>query len=312
MAQTYGNTYEESDGIRQDLLDVLTKVNKNATPLVNLLDTTKATNTTHIWPFIQVVPTVTGYGAAGTPTQNAQVEGALITMAAAAAYTNYSNYSQISYIPFNISETQQHVIYAGVPNILEDQAEVAMKRLGQDFENALVNGVASAGSATAARQMDGMGAWCGKGVAQQDTGSKATFATTVGNQVLEGLLQKIYVASSDHADFVLINPANKTAIDGWTANVTKYQEADKYLLSAFINVYESSFGVPGGIKLIIDNFINTDTFYAGKLETFKIAYLRKPVGKKLATLSDGMNFYTVLEASLEQLNPVSCGVLTIS
>ena len=312
MGQTYGNIYEQADGIRQDLLDVLTKVNKNSTPLVNLLEVSKATNTTHIWPFIQVSPSVTGYGSTGTATQNAQIEGATITMAAAIPYVNYSNYTQISYIPFNISETQQAVVYAGVPNILEDQAEVAMKRLGQDFENALMNGVASAGSATAARQMNGVGSWAALGVASQSTGSATTFATTTGNAVLEDLLQKIYTKSSDHADFVLVNPANKSSIDGWTAGVTKYQEADKYLLSAFINVYESSFGVPGGIKLIIDNFINQNVFYAGKLETFKIAYLRKPVGKKLATLSDGMNFYTVLEATIEQLNPVSCGSLTIS
>ncbi len=310
MAQNYGNTYDDSGAIREDLLDILTKVNKNATPLVNLLEDEKATNTTHIWPSVIVSPSVTGYGSTGIPTQNAQVEGATITMQGATPYTNNSNYTQISYIPFNISETQQYVVYAGVPNILEDQAEIAMKRLGQDFENALMNGTASAGSSTTARQMNGMGAFCAAG--QTYAGSAATFATTTGNSVLEQLLQKIYTASTDHADFVLVNPANKTQIDGWTANVTRYQEADKYMLSAFINVYQSSFGVPGGIKLIIDNFINQNTFNAGKLEDFHIAFLRRPVGKKLATLSDGMNFYTVLEATLELRNPVAAGQLTIS
>ena len=319
MSQTYGNTYDaggsavsSSGGMREDLSDILTKVNLAETPMVNLLDETEADNPVHNWPTLLVKPSVTGYGASSTPTQNAQVEGAFITMAAATPYVVYNNYTQISWIPFSISETMKNVRFAGVNNIEEDQAEVAVSRLGMDTENAYLNGVASAGSSTTARQMNGIGAWCGTAQAIQKTGSAATFATTTGNLVLETLLQGIYTNSTDRADFVLVNPTNQSAINSWTANVTKYQEADKYLLSAFISVYQSSFGKTGGVKLIMDLFMNVNTFYAGKLENFKKSYLRKPYGKKLATTGDATNRYVVLESTIEQHNPYSCGSLVIS
>lgn len=309
MPQIYGNVYDDSGGIRQDLIDVLTKITKNKAPLLQLMEPTKATSTTHLWPFIQIQPTVTGYGAA-SPTQNAQVEGATITMAGAQPYTNESNYTQIAYVPFNISRTQMRVVYAGVPNIVEDQMEVAIKRLGQDCENAFVNGIASAGTSTSARQMNGLSAWAAANINQ--TGSLATLATTTGNLILETLLQAIYAQIQDKSDFVLCNSADKTSIDQWTARVTRYQSAEDYAISGFINVYESSFGAPGGLRIIIDQFVPAHTLIVGEIESLKAAWLDEPQSKELATIADGQNYYSVLEASLEVRDPLAVGQVVCS
>ena len=309
MSELYGTTYNQSGGIRQDLVDVLTKVVKNKAPLLQLMESAKATNTTHLWPYIQVVPTVTGYGGAA-PTQNAQVEGATITMASAAAYTNESNYTQILYVPFNISRTQMRVVYAGVPNIVEDQMEVANLRLGQDIENAYVNGVASAGAEGSARQMNGLAVWAAANVNQ--TGSLTTLATATGNSILETLLQAIYAQSQDTSDFVLCNSADKMSIDGWTGRVTRYQSAEDYAIAGFINVYESSFGAPGGLRIIVDQMVPSHTIIAGELSSLKQAYLDEPQSKELATIADGQNYYSVAETTLEVRNPVSVGCVVCS
>lgn len=291
-----GESYTQSGGIRQDLVDVLTKVNKHKTPMVNMLKKGTAKNRVHTWIYTQVN---------GTGSTNARIEGAAVTTNAPQSFTEYSNYTQIIGQPFNVSRTETKVNYAGVKNYIATQKEIALAKVGMDTEYSALNGTGHSGGAGTAREMRGMAYYVSANTA---TVAATALSSTSGTTQFEAVLQGIFDAGAI-ADFALVNSANKLAIDKWTANTTKFTDAAKAKLASFISVYESSMG---RIDLIIDTQMSTASIYVGQMDKLVLAYLDTPHTEDLAKTTDGYSFDMVCEVTLEVLDPNSVGELQLS
>lgn len=133
-------------GNREDLINVVTRVAVEETPLLSSISKTKATGVKHEW----VTETL------DTPAFNAQVEGSDATFPVITPRSRLDNQCQIVRKTGLISRTQEAVMKAGVSSEYAHQLEKATKEMARDMERALWQGAKSVGSASVARTSEGI------------------------------------------------------------------------------------------------------------------------------------------------------------
>jgi len=137
-------------GNREDLIDVVTRVAVEETPLLSSIGKTKATGTLHEF----MTETL------DTPARNAVIEGSAFAFGTLSTRTRLGNYCQISRKTGSISDTQEAVMKAGVSSEFSHQVEKATKELARDMERSHWQGTKIAGaSATTARGEGGVFYW---------------------------------------------------------------------------------------------------------------------------------------------------------
>lgn len=147
MATNAQNTFN-AKGIREDLEDVVYRIDPDKTPfLSNLTTDVVGTATKHEWQ-------TQGLTA---PARNSQLEGDVITVQAVKNRARIANYMNISYKSFGVTGTNRAVNIAGVQDEYDEQRLLKALELKRDMEVTLLSPVAyQAGGTTTARICAGL------------------------------------------------------------------------------------------------------------------------------------------------------------
>lgn len=141
------NTYQ-AIGIREDLEDVVYRIDPDKTPfLSNLTTDTIGTATKYEWQ-------TQGLTA---PAYNAQLEGNNITIGQAKNRARIANYMNISFKSYGVTGTERAVTVAGVQDEYDEQRLLKALELKRDMEVTLLQPIAyNSGGTTTARVCAGL------------------------------------------------------------------------------------------------------------------------------------------------------------
>jgi hypothetical protein len=146
------NTFDTYDaiGIREDLSDIIYNISPTDTPFMTTAKKEQAENILFEWQT----------DALATAANNKQIDGDDATGTALVATVRLPGRTQISRKVIIISGTEEAVTKAGRKSELAYQIAKAGKEIKRDMEFALTqNTTADTGSATVARQTDGLEGW---------------------------------------------------------------------------------------------------------------------------------------------------------
>lgn len=293
-------TYNATAGAREDVLDLITQVDPEETPFLSRIGVGQAANRYHEW----VQDTL----ESGTATGGASVEGADAVQRALDARTRLYNWSQITTYVFGISGTQEATSQYGLESEYSYQLEKAMKVVKIMQEQILLNSTSSTG---------GMGTVCATGgralrglidciTTNVQTGSGTSCALT--ETLFNNLLQTIFENGNGRPDVAFANGFQKRRISAFSSNNTRFiNMQDQKTLRNTITAYESDFGT---INVVLDRWMPKSVVPVLQMDTFKVAYLRKPFVQQLGITGDSKNAQIITEYTLEYLNQGSSGKLS--
>jgi hypothetical protein len=306
-------------GLKQSLLNIMTVINEVATPLVSNLKTSQAIQPVHQWTsFRNQIPT--SVNAVSAPRGGLVLPAGISSNASTMTGTVPStNNTQIISTSFALTNTAIASHYAGVADLINFFKTQTLKYVSNGLELSICQGVLGTGDGTTTGvgpQMQGLIGWAAAAAGYSgytQAAAKATFDTSVGEDSLKQMLQAQW-SKGIHSDFMYMSPLNKGKVDKWTSNVVKNlylenKEQGGITLPAFISVYQSSFGV---LRLYFGTAMPDTNVVCGVMDELAIAYLtdRLPKVIPLGVQYDGFGFLTVLEATLEDRDPVSvCGLV---
>lgn len=237
---TYGVTTN-----REDLADVVYRIEPADTPFMSAVPRVSATAVLHEW-------STQALGAINTT--NAALEGDDFARAAATAPARRQNYCQISKKNATVTGTQRATNPAGIDDMKAYQMSLKSLELKRDMEAILLGNTGqNAGGATVARTLRSFNAWLSGNALRGTGGADATAATatatdsTTGNlrTFTEALLQSAILAAyqdGGEPSLVLVGPRNKQIFSTFTGRTTSQQivSADRILGAA--SIYASDFG----------------------------------------------------------------------
>lgn len=295
MGATTG-TYQTyaSEGIREDLIDVITNIDPVDTYCLNSFGTARAKQTYHEWQ-TDVLE------AAGA---NAYIEGDEATAAAITATTRAGNYCQILRKVFIISDTQEAVDKAGRKSEIAYQTQKKLKELARDIEYAFVLNTASAsGASGTARTLKGLCGWI------SDNASSASATTVqITETALNDNLQLVW-ADGGKPSTVLCGAWIKRKISAFTTNTRDISAEAKKLVAA-VDIYKSDFGT---ITIRLHHQLNTSSpgtvIILGEMDLWKKAWLRPIKREEIARIGSAKRFMIEAEVTLESRQEKGSGRL---
>jgi hypothetical protein len=285
-------------GAREDVLDLITQVDPEETPLLSRLGVSKAGGRYHEW--------LNDTLESGTGTGNSAVEGAAASLRRVDKRSRSGNICQISTYTFGISGTQEAIAQYGLDSEYSYQLEKAMKILKIMQEQTLMFSTYAHDvpsdylTASAARTMRGVLAAITTNVT---TGSACSCALT--ETAFNNLLQDIFTNGNGRPDTAFVNGFQKRRISSFSSNNVRYinMQNEKTLRNT-ITAYESDFGT---INVVLDRWAPKDSFPVMAMEDWKIAYLRKPFVQQLGITGDSKEAQILVEYTLEHLNEGNSG-----
>lgn len=296
-------SYTNSAGLRQDLLNQIKLVQETMTPLVSKLKTAVAKARNHEWISDRVSADTTPDGA---------VEGATFSATDADAFTSSVNYCQIIREDFAISGTMEASDYAGITSFVAYQKQKNLKKIGVRLEGSIINGTGNSGASGTARIMKGFAAWstAASHYSTANTVALTALGSSTGENMVLSVLEAMYKLGVE-SNFLYCSPAAKRQIDKWSTAVTKYVDMNqsKGVMPTRIAVYESSFGV---LELMYTPSAVDTALYVGDMDALRIAYLRKPFSEVQGKNGDAYPVMVLLEGTLEVLDPQSIGKVILS
>jgi len=286
--QTYNATTNH-----EDLTDVLTKIGQMDTPVFSGIKKVSASNTYHEWSTYD-------YAAVAT---NAQVEGATYSYGTLTAPTRVGNYTQIFRKLFQVSNTQEAVSPAGMEDEYAFRVEVALKEIGKDIENALINGTANSGASATGRRLKGIDAFITNNIV---TGAGATATGAALTEAgLNELLQDIYT-DGGKPDWLLCSYRQQRAIAELASADRVYNDGNTEFTSK-VTIYQSPFGM---LRVDGDSQVTSSTIYALSKDMWAVAQLR-PVNKiDTPETADAKNGVVHGELTLEARSDKNNGKMT--
>lgn len=281
-------TYDDSSR-REDLLSILRDVSPvSDNYLVTNLAESTAQGTFHEWPVRNI---------ARSTADNSVAEGADASEPTGDAPTRSTNITAIFSRAVKVSGTEDVVSRALPGSAMDDEKKIKLMRLKSDMEWAILNGVKASGASGTARTLAGVNSVISTNLTARASG------TSMSVTELEDLLQLSWnaVGSGFVADIVLCPMGIKRKIATFTTNVTRNtNQTDK--LYNNVGVYESSSGT---VKIIphkdVINATGSTHVYALREEMFRMAFLRRPFYKKLASHGDYEMGAYYAELTLESL-----------
>ena len=316
------NTFQvyTQKNIREDLINAIYNVDPFKTPLLNMAKKDSAKQTNHEWDTDSL---------AAQNLNNAAVEGDDPTAQNLTPTARMGNYTQISTKTVQISGTTQAVVAAGGSNKMGYQLLKKSKELKRDMEGILTyNNAKNAGSSSTARIMAGLPCWLQQNVVFQTGGAPsganpglAANGWTDGSQtrvynsvkvavteaMVKNMLQKVYTASGDCPEYMLVSPTNKQNISAFSGPGTRFIEVEDKTLRTVVDVYESDFG---DVKIIPDIFLaNTGDIFAINPNYVRVAYLRPFQTIPLAKTGDSDKKELLVEYTLQMGNEHAHGAI---
>lgn len=270
---------------REDLIDVVTNVSPNETPLLSMLSRGKdATQTLHEYP-------VDTYASAA---DNAAVEGKDHAAVDHTAPTRGNNVTQIFEDSITVSGTE--AVVDGVVNALEYQVEKNFTEHAKDIELALMAGSRASGSSGVARRMTG--------IINALTTNATTMASasTLTETTYNDIMELVYGSTDQLPDMVFVGSKLKRAISGFEGassgaitipadQITRYNKVD---------FYEGDFGRQRiMLHRDVPNAASGRSLVAINSNYHKLSYLRPTSLDPIAKTGDSEKRQLITEMTVE-------------
>jgi Family of unknown function (DUF5309) len=310
MHAVAANALETYDSItiREDLSDAENMISPTETPFMSkIAGSNTATNKYHEWPLLELT-------AVDSSNRVAEGEDAPAVDAPDLAFRR-GNYTQISDKVVKVSDTSQRVDGAANIEKMSKQIAYKLKELKRDKESMLTTSVAAvpgvavgntvrvaAGFVTFIKTNRQMGA---TGTAPTLSGTNNGYPNAVGGagtatalteDQLNTAIQASWNAGGD-PKYALVSPTNKRLISKtFTANSTKYKDADDKKLISAVDFYESDFGT---IQIVPSRFMRSTDVLIIDPEFVKISVLQPTRQMDLARTGHTENKLIQSEYTLE-------------
>ena len=307
-------TYE-AIGNREDLADIIYRVDPTDTPFMTGIEKAKATAVKHEWQ-TQALATA--------QTTNAQLEGDDVSSDAVTVTVRLSNIAQISRKVPQVSGTQQAVDHAGRGNEMAYQEMLKGLELKRDMEGSLIASTSgsNSGSDTTVRRCGSILAWMrtntnsstGATTGVDPTGNDGSGVRTNGTQraftevQLKNTLQSIWV-SGGKPECLMTGSFNKQVFSTFTGRASPIEQAATKKITAGVDAYESDFGV---LKVIPNRFSRQRDVWALQMDLWAVAFVsgRRMVSVPIAQTGDSVRRLILSEYTLESRNEKASGLVT--
>jgi hypothetical protein len=296
-------------GNREDLSDMIYRIDPTDTPFMSGAEKDKATAVNHEWQTQALAPAAA----------NAQLEGDDPTSGATTPTVRLGNVCQISYKVAQVSGTAQAVDHAGRDNELAYQEMLKGLELKRDMELNLVgtNQAKNTGSTTVARTFASVVSWIksntdfaagGANPAAADgTGVRTDAGTLIPftENRLKTVLGSIWTNGGKPSK-IMTGQFNKQVFSTFTGRASPIEEAKSKKIVASVDAYDSDFGE---LKVVANRFQRARDVLILEDEKWAVAYLngRKLVSLALAKTGDSDKRQILSEYTLEARNEKSSG-----
>jgi hypothetical protein len=299
-------TYE-AIGNREDLSDMIYRIDPTDTPFMTGAEREKATAVNHEWQT---------QALAAVDTANAVLEGDDAVTDAATPTVRLGNICQISDKVARVSGTQQAVDHAGRDNELAYQEMLKGLELKRDMESILVgtNQAKVTGADATPRKTASILSWIKTNTSKAGSDPSAADGTgtrTDGTQrafteaQLKAVLSAIWT-SGGKPDVVYTGAFNKQVFSTFTGRSTPMEQASSKKIVASVDAYESDFGK---LKVVANRFQRSRDVLVLESDKWAVAYLngRKMVSIALAKNGDSDRRQILSEYSLVSRNEKASG-----
>lgn len=299
-------------GNREDLADIIYRIDPTDTPFYSGIERAKATAVNHEWQT---------QALAAASNSNFQLEGDDSVSADTATPTvRLGNIAQIlTKIP-RVTGTQRVVEHAGRDDEMAYQEMLKGLELKRDLETSLIgtNQAKVSGASTTARKLASVLSWIvtntdkgSAGGAADPTAADGTSTRTDGTQraftesSLKSVLNKIWT-SGGKPDVVMTGAFNKQAFSLFTGRGTPIQDQADRKITAAVDTYESDFGK---LKVVPNRFQRSRDVFVLQMDMWAYAPLpgRNMVSFPLAKTGDTDRKQILMECTLEARNEKSSG-----
>lgn len=307
------NTFDSYDakGIREDLANIISRIDPTETPFQSNVGKTSVSNT-YFEHQTQAL--------AAADADNAHIDGDDTAAAAVTGTVRVGGRTQIFKKSFTLSGTLEATDRAGRAKEAGYQALLKGLELRRDKEARFVGNKASVtGNATAARQTAGIQAWLTSNVSRGTSGANGGFssgnvtAATNGDQrtytetLLKAVNQSVYT-SGGKAKMLMMGPAQKTVFSGF-AGLAETRVNDPSGQTSIIggaDKYVSDFGT---LTTTVNLFQDARSALLVDPSKAKIATLRPMKQEKLAKTGDADKYQIVCEEGLMVENEAAHGIV---
>lgn len=288
-------------GNREDLTEIISRIDPTETPVYSMCGKTKATATLHEWQT----------QALASAASNAQAEGDDFSAPAVTPTVRLTNRTQISTKMVVISGSQEAVNSAGRKSEMNYQMALKGLELRRDIEFGLTQNDVTA---TAPRKSRGLLGWTVDNTSK-DAGT--TLASYSGNTAvtdsgttraftesqLKTVLQLVYIAGGK-PDTISMGAAAKQTFSGFTGGANRNDNSEDKKVTAAVDVYVSDFGA---LKAVPNLFQRTRDVFLLESGRLAIAWLRPIFKKDIAATGDSEKAMLIGEWCLENQNPKAHG-----
>jgi hypothetical protein len=298
-------------GNREDLTDMIYRIDPTDVPFYTGIEREKASATKHEWQT----------QALAAAAANAQFEGDDSYAAdALTATVRLGNYCQILRKTPRVTGTQRVVDHAGRDDEMAYQEMLKGLELKRDVEFALVNTPQAwvSGAAGTARKLANLGAWIttntakGGGTAADPTAADGTSArvdsatlTSFTEAALKGVIKKCFDAGGKPTT-IMLNSFNKQALSTFVGRGTPIQPQGDRKITAVVDVYESDFS---RLKVVPNRFMRQRDVYVLQMDMWAFAPLpgRSFISFPLAKTGDSDAKSIIVEGTLVSRNEKASG-----
>jgi hypothetical protein len=297
-------------GNREDLVDVIYRIDPTDTPFFSGIEKTKASAVKHEWQT---------QALAAASNSNFQLEGDdNVTADPTTATARLGNNCQIMIKIPRVTGTQRVVDHAGRDDEMDYQVMLKGLELKRDVETTFVgtNQATVAGNGTTPRKLASVLSWIKTNTDFGATGvdptsADGTSARTDGTQrafteaQLKNVLQKIWV-SGGKPDVVMTGSFNKQVFSTFTGRGTPMQDQADRKITAAVDVYESDFG---RLRVVANRFQRSRDVFVFQMDMWAAAALpgRNFTSFPLAKTGDTDRKELLVEHTLEARNQAASG-----
>jgi hypothetical protein len=296
-------------GNREDLSDVIYRIDPTDTPCMSAFEREQATAVNHEWQT---------QALAAVDSSNAVLEGDDATTDAATATVRLGNICQISDKVARVTGTQQAVEHAGRDDELAYQEMLKVLELKRDMESIIVgtNQAKNAGNSTTARVTASILSWIKTNTSKGSGGSDPSAADGTGTRTdgtqrafseanLKTVLQAIW-NSGGKPDTIFTGGFNKQVFSTFTGRATPTEDTKSKKIVASVDFYESDFGK---LSVTPNRFQRARDVLVLQTDMWALAYLkgRRMLSVPLAKTGDSDRRQIISEYALVARNEKASG-----
>jgi hypothetical protein len=301
-------TYE-AVGNREDLSDVVYRIDPTDTPAMTGFEREKATAVAHEWQT---------QALAAVDTANAVLEGDDATTDTVTPTVRLGNICQISDKVARVTGTQRAVEHAGRDDELEYQEMLKGLELKRDMESILVgtNIAKVTGADAVARKTATILSWIKTNTSKGPSGVDPAAADGTGTRTdgtqraftepqLKTVLQSVW-NSGGKPDTIMVGGFNKQVFSTFTGRATPTEDTKSKKITAAVDAYESDFGK---LKIVPNRFQRARDVLVLQMDMWAVAFLngRKMVSIPLAKTGDSDRRQMLSEYALVARNEKASG-----